>query len=88
MNQLSETIHGRMEKRQVAVQMVKASVEVYLALRHEHALHALHAQPDAKDITISKRSWNRAFLNWKHSVLRAADITESDAEGLFFESLG
>ena len=87
MDQFSETIQGRMEKRQVAVQMVKSSVEVYLALRHEHALHALHAQPDPKDITISKRSWNRAFLNWKHSVLRAADITESDAEGLY-ESLG
>ena len=65
LNQLSETVQRRREKRTAAVQMVKASVEYNLALRREDTLLC---QPDPEDITMSKRSWEHAYMKWKHSV--------------------
>ena len=57
--------------------MVKSSVEYHLALRREDTLLC---QPDPEDITMSKRSWEHAYMKWKQSV-RAAAATER------FESL-
>ena len=77
LNLLSETVQRRREKRQAAVQMLKSSVEYHLALRREDTLLC---QPDPEDITMSKRSWEHAYMKWKQSV-RAAAATER------FESL-
>ena len=60
--------------------MVKSSVEYHLALRREDTLLC---QPDPEDITMSKRSWEHAYMKWKHSV-RAAAATKSEKR---FESL-
>ena len=60
--------------------MVKSSVEYHLALRREDTLLC---QPDPEDITMSKRSWEHAYMKWKQSV-RVAAATESEKP---FESL-
>ena len=62
--------------------MVKASTE-YLALRQTNPEGTEPAPPDPEDITMSKRSWEHAYMKWKQSV-RAAAATESEKR---FESL-
>ena len=71
LNELTEIVRKRKEQRQAAVRMVTSSVEYDLALRREDTLLC---QPDPEDITMSKRSWEYAYMNWKHSVHAAAAI--------------
>ena len=79
-NDLSEDVARRMRKRHAAVAFVKLST-TYAVAKQNRSSDVDLLQPDACDITMSKRAWEKAFRNWRVS-LRAMAGEESSLDGL------